>query len=304
MSYDSIYTQMCKKAMNNKEYIAMSHDNDILNFPLEILVGYPSEDFLKDVFAKYQKLLQEFPCCNEFIFDVKILSNGIIESISWYKKGRIDEAYKTFESCMPKNTQDHFCIRTIRSTDELFRMRSEQGLKEEKEFHCLPKEKRYLCSANRYSIAGFPCFYVGYSKNDCKVEISQHGSIVSLKLKEDKSLKVIDLTFDNDYNSEEKFIKIWPLIAACNMNYTYPDGKANFHEEYIIPELFAMYVVKNKEKLAVDGFRYYSTRNRELDILGRGVDDYRNIAFFPKGEDSSDVKGLMELFDFGKVENI
>ena len=123
-------------------------------------------------------------------------------------------------------------------------------------------------------------------------------------MKRNEKIKVFDLTYDNDPSYENSFISIWPLIAACNIKYNYKTDP-RFKEEYITPQFLTMFVLRRRERYGnIGGLRYYSTRNRNLDIIGRGEKDYRNIVFFPSGEGDKGVNDLMNKFHFGQVDNI
>lgn len=308
----SIYSKMCDVARNDlSQYSVLPCHFDILNFPLEISMEYPTEIFLKDTFEKYKELQKLYVSDKERLDTTENLCNMLIETIKAYKTGDVYKSYKTFEKGLMSIPKDYFIISAITPEDKFYRMRSDLNLTDEKEFYCLNSKLRYLCKAERYSIAGYPCFYVGYSRNDCKVEISEHGSIINLNLEKD-DLYVFDITFNDQKPEDEmKFITIWPLIAACNMNYNYYDEKkATFKEEYLIPQFLTMFVQKNREKLREDkqevyGIRYFSTRNRNLDVQQKGTpNDYRNVVFFPLGEGDDGINKLMDRFHFGHAENI
>jgi len=300
------YRSMCEFVEKNKEdyQVNSSSNYSILNFPLEIDLGSPSEIFLEDVFNKYYKLLELFQFDDSFTNVTKYIGKGIIDTIQTYKTGDITKAFLDFENVLNKVPHGSYVISTITKDDDLYRMRKERDKIEKEEFYCLRNTKRHLCSPGRYSIAGYPCFYVGYSINDCFVEISEEGSICKINLKEENgnTLRVLDLTFNDDPEKENMFIIIWPLIAACNMNYL--EGReVNFKEDYIIPQFLTMYVLRHKQLLGVDGIRYYSTRNRNLDIKGKGENDYRNIVFFPLGNTNNYVDALMDMFSFEEGKN-
>ena len=191
-----------------------------------------------------------------------------------------------------------------------YRMRKELDLKEERQFYHLPKSMRYKCNSERFSIAGYPCFYVGYSKNDCYVEISKTGSMIGMSLNDDKSLKVFDLTFSEEQQSGDglkDYLKAFPLIASCyvvTMNCVEADS-AKFREEYVIPQMLTSYL-KNKGKY--DGICYYSVRNENLDTLGRDENDYRNLVLFTdlsssNASDDYDME-LMKKFHWYKPFNV
>lgn len=166
-------------------------------------------------------------------------------------------------------------------------MRIGFGIKEIDGFRHIPFDSRYLCKTERYSIAGYPCLYLGYSEDVCYLEMGKVDcSCIKLKLKEGKKLSCFDLTlryFDNDQNV---LVKFWPLVAACNLipfycvftKEVYTPSNIGFKEEYIIPQLLTMYIHKKFPKV-VDGIRYYTVRNEDLNPF---CDKYMNLILFTR----------------------
>lgn len=181
-----------------------------------------------------------------------------------------------------------------------YRMRTDFDIKNKEQFYHLPLSLRSKCASERYSIAGYPCLYIGYSKKDCYLEISPNGSMIGLSLKEEYDLQVLDMTFYEDQMKNRRcddFIKVWPIIAACNLVLPKADTeKVKFREEYVIPQLLTAFL---KHKNIYDGICYYSVRNETLNPQGIGEDDYRNLVLFPDfiGENEYD-NSLLDKFEW------
>ena len=252
--------------------------------PVQVPQNVSVKEMLDDLFDKYKRLIR---WCDLFKFEQDDISfvddvcGKIINVLDSYLSGDVIEAHKVFSDVM--NLYDNFFPTKDVENDILFyRMRKDLDLKNREDFYHLPTTMRNKCSSERFSIAGYPCFYIGYSKNDCFVEISKTGSMIGMTLNEIGSLKVLDLTFSKEQEEGEKlidFLKAFPLIASCyvvTMN-SIDTEKAKFREEYVIPQMLTSYLRLNKK---YDGICYYSVRYENLDTLGRGENDYRNLVLF------------------------
>ena len=90
----------------------------------------------------------------------------------------------------------------------LYRARGQKDLYERSQFYHVPFNKLYLCKHFRFSAAGTPCLYLGYSEEVCYAEIGgKKGSIVEFKvLASDSPLRILDFTLFglyNGYNEED-----------------------------------------------------------------------------------------------------
>lgn len=257
---------------------------DILNLPVQLPQNISVIKMLEDIYTKYKQLIRWYDGFAQNDYDiVDDICDRIISILNLYLSGDLIKAYEQF--CGLMDTYISLCpSKDVEDNILFYRMRKEMDLKKVEEFYHLPITMREKCSSERFSIAGYPCFYFGYSKNDCFVEISKTGSMIGLTLNESGSIKVLDLTFSEEQESRVKlndYLRVFPLIAACyvvTMNCVEPE-KANFREEYVIPQMLTSYL---KDKNKYDGICYYSVRNEDLDTFGRDEKDYRNIVLFTK----------------------
>lgn len=205
------------------------------------------------------------------------------------------------------------------SESPLFRVRrSDNVLKERKELFHIPFENRHLVGAMRFSVSGLPCLYLGSSIFVCWQEMGKPDFdklyISSFKTDEQSpNLMILDLGYsltsavrttpmdyfflseeedlefeeedgENENNSEIPLLNkivsklvAWPLVLACNYSKTYIN--ANFHKEYIIPNLLMQWISSNRNK-NISGISYRSTKILNQKNKGIGL----NIIIPPKME--------------------
>lgn len=224
--------------------------------------------------------------------------------------GRLCHAYRAFHQVASQVKHIAIDINHNHWQNGFVRQRDTKGLTSVKEFYHVPFDKINLCKAQRFSIAGYPCFYIGYSLDVCKAEIGNEGTYVKLYLKDDlkEKIRVVDLTWTTqDYSScsLEDDLKSWPLIASCyvvpfwckSQNKVCTDICINFRQEYIIPQLYTLYI-KNNIKDAI-GLRYYTVRNENLTY---GKHEYMNIVLYPKYDREKQCNYDMDLMNMFKWE--
>ena len=305
----SAYQQMIDYAEKTKE-VWMLNGRNVMWLPIMVPHGITTTVMLEDVYKKFVFLLRQKGSdllSEENVCQVHTICGEIIELLKLYLRGNVVSAHKKFAKLMDQHYSNTFPHKFVETNYLFYRMRRDEDKQEKKEFYHLPVSLRYLCASERFSIAGYPCFYIGYSKADCKVEISQKGSMVGLSLKNAENLKVLDLTFSKDQEDGSKLkehLLAWPLIAAC---YLVMDGcidtdKAKFREEYVIPQMLTSFL---KHRGGYDGICYYSVRNENLNPLGRGEEDFRNLVLFPNLNDENEYdEKLMDKFEWYTPFNV
>ena len=307
MGKNAVYNQLIDyvKGKEREKYLT-SNGRDILDFPLHVPCCESILDVLDDCFRKYRDLIavKEFEIYSSSVSIVSTACSRIIRAIELYHQGDIPGAYKVFAYMMnlyEPLSQYSIAIECGSTEPTLFyRMRVGYDIVPEKEFYHVPFSKRYLCRSERFSIAGYPCLYLGYSKIVCHMEMDKvNCSCIELQLKNDRTLNVLDLTLSNDGKKQMNIVRLWPMITACYIVPFYctytgrvskPDD-VNFKEEYIIPQLLTMYAFKNHMEL--DGIRYYTTKDEKIYA---SIDDYKNLILFTRHQ----IKGLdydLELID-------
>lgn len=276
------YQKLIEIAREDNTYKTLN-GKDVLCLPVQVPQGVSVLETLCDLFFKYKRLIgwyKNFDGSDRKFVDE--ICDAIIFVMEKYLTGDVITALDMFSKMMEKYG-DTFPSKSVETDVQLFRMRKGLDSTKKEDFYHLPTTMRYKCSSQRFSIAGYPCFYVGYSKNDCFVEISKTGSMIGLSVNEKNSLNVLDLTFSKEQENGDKlkvFLKAFPLIASCYvvMLNNIEEEKATFREEYVIPQMLTSYI---KHQNKYDGICYYSVRKENLNPLGREENDYRNLVLFP-----------------------
>lgn len=276
---------------------------DVLWFAVQVPQGVSLVNMLDDLFDKYKRLIRWYDSFEQTDLDfVDNVCDNILKVLEKYLSGDVIKAYEVFSEVMD-SYEGIFPYKDVEDDILFYRMRKELNISDKKEFYHLPTTMHDKCSSERFSIAGYPCFYIGYSKNDCYVEISKTGSMIGMKLNEEESLRVLDLTFSEDQKKGERlndFLKAFPLIASCYVVFMndVDTEKAKFREEYVIPQMLTSYL---RHQNKYDGICYFSTRNENLEPLGRGENDYRNLVLFPKLNSTKEYdEELMNKFHWFK----
>lgn len=278
------FESLVKEAMNNDLYKLRS-GKDVMHLPLFISLGESVVKGYKEFYDKYITLLENKNVDKDAIMKVKTLCSGLQKVVREYLRGNVSLSYNIFKKCI---LRDIPTLPFISITDRVFyRMRSESGLTDEKEFWHIPFDKTYLSKSERFSIAGYPILYLGCSKKVCEIEIS-NGTLAKISCVKTID-NVLDLTLGQGEGkrtlSDKDLITFYPLIASCyavpfyNMHMEKvckPNG-VSFREEYIIPQ-FLTILMRNKYK--ANGIQYYSVKDPALDPYGTGNNDYRNVALY------------------------
>lgn len=309
---------MIEIAQASQEFKSLNR-RDILDFPLQVPMGIDMLCFLEDTFDKYYHLVDHI--CNTHKVDssqidldrIVALGNTLIEVLCYFRKGKIAEAYFYFEKQMEKN-YELLPLWSLKDGD-FYRMRKKRDIKRISQLYPLPPELRYLSGGMRFSIPGYSCLYLGHSESVCKLEISSTGSMIKIKPKENVEFNLVDLTFSDDMlngrNKEElKFIHSWPLIASCYIDQFYclrgkcicpPEG-VNFNEKYIIPQFLTTYI--RKCHVEINGIRYYTVKNDNIDPFGRDEKDMRNIVLYIDSSSDQSYDAFIDNFEWSKPYNV
>lgn len=261
--------------------------------------------------SRLKKCYQEKNC---LVLKVRKICDDIIDVLKEYLKGFPDSAYKKFDKIM--NTLIHTPIKIYPKsgwTDafngvdplKLFRVVNvAENINHPKTriFHT-PYNLRTKIGTNRYSIAGFPCLYLGTSLKLCleelhsnpyeKYSISSRFQMERDMFKHDIQIDVLELGIkpqdffenreddefalrnrkvDGDLLQDNKVRKaylLWyPIIAASS--FIRANKNDPFAPEYIIPQLLMQWIRKwssnNPDKLL--GIRYFSCSSQRASDLG------------------------------------
>jgi len=314
---NGLYPLMIKEAQAHQEYKSLN-GRDILDFPLHIPMGIDLVVFLDDTFDKYCLLLEHMKklhgaqAVNVDIDCIKDLGSAILDVLKLFRNGQIAEAYTSFEQ-RGVEIYDNFPIWEMKG-GEFYRMRKDRNIKRVSQMYPLPPELRYLSGGMRFSIPGYSCLYIGQSKNVCKKEISETGSMIDIKPGENVEFNLIDLTFSEDMQKggeeELKFIHSWPLIASCYIEQFYclrgnrvcPPENIKFNEKYVIPQFLTTFIRKNHND--INGIRYYTVKDKSLDAFGIGEKNMKNIVIYVDSSSDQSYDDLIKKFEWGEPYNV
>lgn len=275
---------------------------NVMELPLYFAFGKSFNDNFDNFSSQYLKLLDDNNVDDDTVEIVDNLTKNLCRTFNEYQKGKIISAYSYFKEAI-EPIKGILPIKTLQK-GSFYRMRADDGITDKKEFYHLPFDKIHLSKSERFSIEGYPCLYLGCSKRVCEMEISS-GSLAKFALKEPLN-NILDLTLGqgdgkNDI-PEIDLVKVYPLIASCYIVPFYsviqerecrPD-KSFFREEYIIPQLLTLYL---KEEGIANGIIYYSVKDPNLDLQGRGEKDFRNLVLFTNRENNTNEMFDNELID-------
>ncbi|HAU5680091.1 TPA: hypothetical protein JD322_004371 [Citrobacter freundii] len=294
-----------------------------------------NNDLISDFHSKCEKFkdcLKEYLTNNDKILAHRVrsrlkviqsLQDGIINCLKCFLTGDIKSAYDCFELMLkPQFISRHIkniCIpltEMCNSQRPLFRVRkSDRPLSTRKDIFHIPFNQRHLVRAQRYSVAGLPCLYLGTSLYICWREMDKPdfdklyiSSFITDK-EDDKSL-LLNLSADFLYKTRlflkrknapkpiEKYststmlsyLALWPLILACN--YLKKHNDASFIQEYIIPNLLMQWISRDINNNNIIGIAYRSTKLPANTDSRKGI----NVVLPPKAR-YEDIKG----YDFCPV---
>ncbi|WFX57491.1 hypothetical protein NFK08_17300 [Enterobacter roggenkampii] len=280
----------------------------LLNPPFEIKGDIISDFNVRctrylDLIAAYKnKNTDGTPNFEELINKTSVIQNGIQSSLESFLSGDIKSAYDLFDKTFSDNSTIHHIHRITESLSvfcndnkPLFRVRrSEKSLTSRNEIFHIPFSSRQFVDAQRYSVAGLPCLYLGTSLYVCWQEMDKPDFdklFISSFTTQDTDSKILNFASPfmilpsvvetNDENRIEinrvkaSYMIFWPLIMACN--YTKKDNSAKFIQEYIIPNLLMQWISR-KTYSTIVGVAYYSTKIPKSRTSYRSI----NVVFPPK----------------------
>ncbi|ECO0703547.1 hypothetical protein LEJ84_20225 [Salmonella enterica] len=226
--------------------------------------------------------------------------DGINDSLSDFLSGDIKGAYDAFNSTFSEKIiatyiQDisiplnHIC----NEEKPLFRVRkSDTAIKERNEMFHIPFSKRHFVNAQRYSVAGLPCLYLGTSLYICWQEMDKPDFdklYISAFSSDDSESKILNFSAkilyngnylsigDNSLSIDAKlaYLCLMPLIFACN--YKKIHDNVSFTQEYIIPNLLMQWISR-RSKSNVVGIAYRSTKMIKSSYNDKSI----NVVLPPK----------------------
>ena len=232
------------------------------------------------------------------------INSKIAEALNKIENLLKDDNYEIISE--PVNTD--VCLKDVENR-VFFRARQSSEYLTRKEIFHIPFNKRYLIPNQRFSLTGLPILYLGNSIADLLEEIGGNpeesicnqrvSSFECININKDttkiiKPDKIFDLRCNirQSLSDSEKFTKVAffrnILSHICSFRKRKEVEKANFKEEYVIPQMLSIIL----HEKGYDGICYYSTKpfyGYSIKDAGSGVahcDEnmkYReNVAIFTK----------------------
>jgi len=157
-------------------------------------------------------------------------------------------------------------------------------------FH-IPFQKRTKCKNYRYSVAGYPSFYMSTSIETARIETDVTGEdaeyyACAITQRRGRELHLIDLTLPNrSLNFIERYslLVFYPLIIACGLKVKEPEHA--FRPEYVIPQLLSQVIRLHQDDTGFDGIVYASTKTKETSFTNSRQ---KNVILWVRGADKEE----------------
>ena len=236
------------------------------------------------------------------IEDFGMLVSNVLNS--WYS-GEPWLAQHLVDECVNEMLRDGICICKLNKCPAIQRYKCEAQINEVRFFRArlvneygyyyaknmfhIPLEERSKASAERYSIPGLPCLYLGNTSYVCWAELGRPSTdkIAIAPVVVDDGVEIFNLSvsvgdmralkedvFENELEREKEFVKKSKLLLLMMAaSFVVTEENRSFKSEYIIPQLIMLSV--RRHNLA--GVTYYSTKTKGGLFNSIGV----NVALFP-----------------------
>lgn len=303
------------------------HDglNSILARYIDIVSSIDEQQF--NDFIKVCELNVELTH-KKFINFVKRIVDAVKSIIETYLDGAPYEAYSQLDNLLSHNkvkkrggangnvslssylddSYGNFFSHDTTDWDKLYRIRIGKDVNADGMYH-VPFTQRERVDTYRFSIPGWPAFYVGTSVEVCwqevKREISDYENIYLARFKTKNKLILFSLQIPQEFFVSTDivdctllyyFLSTFPVYAASLVKVRYPDRP--FKPEYIFPQMLLQYV-KSNSIYKYTGIVYSSTKckanieNPNLDIVIPTDMSNGNIC--------SKIKNNFLIIDFDKL---
>ena len=205
------------------------------------------------------------------------ICESIVNIVKLVESGERSSAYnELYDLYFSDATQSRLNLSRVTKQTAFYRMRGANNYTQYTknsidEMYHIPFNLRYLVGNERYSITGFPTFYLSASVYGCWEECQRCNmefSNVAL-FKSDRDLTFLDMVppSENESVKYESLLGL-PLILASRLKVTHKDG--TFVPEYIISQLAMECLIKarrNSTKENLVGIRYESIHLDERDLI-------------------------------------
>lgn len=238
------------------------------------------------------------------ITDLESVCDHILRAVDAYLSGSAGIAYDELEKLFSEDVIKNNLIHLTKgmtgydsSERSLYRVRyGDTNIVNRSEMFHIPFQLRHLVGTQRYSIAGVPCLYLGTSLYVCWQEMgspdlnklylsrfnytSVNGDKIkyldfaySLETLRHINLELLMGSHNEDISKNLAQMIFLPILIACS--YNRKNQTANFHEEYIIPNLLLQWISKVNDEIS--GISYLSTKTHQMRNCRIGI----NFVFPP-----------------------
>ena len=157
-------------------------------------------------------------------------------------------------------------------------------------FH-IPFQYRTMCRSYRYSVAGYPSFYMSTSIETARIEteVTREDAeyyACAIKPTVGREFRLIDLTLPStslSFVERYSLLVFYPLIIACGLRVKEPD--LPFHPEYIIPQFLSQVIRLHQNETGFDGIVYASTKTKNTSFTNPWQ---KNIILWVQGADKEE----------------
>ena len=258
-------------------------------------------------------------CINEIDKRYIVIAEDMQEKLNLivknYYNGRIFDSYKVMSDLLSPILKSEICLSPISKSrafnyyiieDKIYdyyvffraRLGEVLDINRTDDFKHVPFSKRSIIGNYRFSIAGFPCLYLGSSSYDCWLELGRPSdnlfNVSCILLKED--YKVLNLAFTvgcflNELNilrKEEDINNLFKLFLLEQVtSFRVKNKNRVFYSEYIISQLITQ-VCRN---MNVQGIAYISKRVEHY-IFGKDL--AVNLVLFIDYEEKGNYSSKMD----------
>lgn len=286
----------------------LENNVDTLRLPIHL---DNDTDYIKEITERYDKILSAFSGTEAI--ELTKFTEQIIASVKAYYNSDTIESYDLVFQLMKELSTDsnaELCFSTFEKTkipknkskhSQLFRAREGEPYIEYSadKMGYVPFEQRSKCAANRYSLAGIPCLYLGNTSYVCWLEMNcpsdDRFCVSPYTIDDSLSFFNIALPIEQLYSllnedniDRERFMflmKIYLLEIATSVHIK--QRNRQFNSEYIISQN----IMRACKRLKVDGIIFYTTR--ASDNLMSSVCGY-NIALYIDYQEDTNSSSIFD----------
>lgn len=260
-----------------------------LSLPTDVSKDKNYRSDLKSKFIRFNQILDKATKGNDvdsYIHEnkskINVICNLLLRCIDEYLLGHRANSYKIIEKIfkLPIITEQISELKLkLEKNTNYYRVRLDKKIKDKKDNFHISFNERHLVGAQRYSVPGLPCLYLGSSIYLCWKEMGEPDlnslyisryvihkysdkKVLNFAFDHDLAFTINDFLFEDPADLKDKNIKrsiariiFYPILLACSYNRKEKDAK--FHIEYCIPNLIMEWVLKSKD---FDGVAFFSTK--------------------------------------------